>query len=72
MNLSSGVGTSKSIISQLMAKAIMTSQKMQKTSTTENFINGGIQIESMELAGNVKKKCPWFGTKLMRFTRGKK
>jgi hypothetical protein len=58
MNLSSGVGTSKSIISQLMAKAIMTSQKMQKTSTTENFINGGIQIESMELAGNVKKNAP--------------
>jgi hypothetical protein len=41
-----------------MAKAIMTSQKMQKTSTTENFINGGIQIESMELAGNVKKNAP--------------
>jgi hypothetical protein len=68
MNLSSGVGTSKSIISQLMAKAIMTSQKMQKTSTTENFINGGIQIESMELAGNVKRNAP----SLVRFTRGKK
>ena len=49
----------------------MTSQKMQKTSTTENFISGGIQIESMELAGNVKK-MPLAGTKLVRFTRGKR
>ena len=41
-----------------MARFIMTFQKKQKTSTTENFINGGTQIESMELAGNVKKNAP--------------
>jgi hypothetical protein len=30
-------------------------QKMLKTSTTENFINGGILIENMALAGRDKK-----------------
>ena len=54
MNLSSGVGTSKSIRSHSIIKSIMTSQKMQKISTTENFINGGTQIESMGLAGRDK------------------
>ena len=37
-----------------MAKSIMTSQKKQRTSTTENFINGGTQIENMGLAGKDK------------------
>ena len=37
-----------------MAKSIMTSQKKQKTFTTENFISGEIQIENMGLAGKDK------------------
>jgi hypothetical protein len=39
---------------------------MQKTSTTENFINGGTQIESMALAGSVKTKNPLQAEKLLK------
>ena len=54
MNLSSGVGTSKSIRSHSITKSFMTSLQMLKTSTTENFISGDTQIENMGLAGKDK------------------
>lgn len=69
MNLSFGAGTLKSIINQLMAKSIMTSQKKQKTSMTAKSINGETLIENMALAGR-DKKAP--RRSKVRFSRGKK